>query len=445
MVRMEGGAMEERHLSLITLAKLATGRIGVEEIQQLVIPHLVGVCAGCREIHQELQRLKQEVGHWDEMVVVLEGLDAPELWRRLEPLPYDQQLRQVEEDGGLQTWALCRLLLRKSLEATFHRPDLAVQLAFLAVKISIHLGEAYHRDWVMDLRALAFAYLGNARRVVGELQSAADAFHEAHSHLRRSGTGNPRVEAEILHLEASLRREERRFGAALELLERVIAAYTGEDPDTRDLHLAGQALVKKAYTLEQMGDVEQAIAMLREAAPLVVEERDPRLVLCLRHNLVWFLLPAAGKSEEAAALLPGVKELALRLGNDLDLVRLRWAEGRVAFGSGDRGPAEQAFKEVQREFLERDMGYDAALVSLDLAILYAQEGCIPELKQLALDILPVFSSREVHREAMAALLLFQHACEEERLTVELARQLASLLARERPHSPIARRGSAEPG
>jgi tetratricopeptide (TPR) repeat protein len=436
--------MADRHLSLITLAKLATGRIGVEEIQQLVIPHLVGVCAGCREIHQELQRLKQEVGHWDDMVVVMEGLDAPELWQRLQPLPYDQQLRQVEEDGGLQTWALCRLLLRKSLEATFSRPDLAVQLAFLAVKIALHLGEAYHRDWVMDLRALAFAYLGNARRVVGELQSAADAFHEAYSHLRRSGSGNPRVEAEILDLEASLRRGERRFGAALELLERVIATYTSEDPEIRDLHLAGQALVKKAYTLEQMGDVEQAIAVLREAAPLVVEERDPRLVLCLRHNLLLFLV-AVAKSEEAAALLPEVKKLALRLGNDLDLVRLRWAEGRVAFGSGQRGPAEQAFKEVQREFLEHDMGYDAALVSLDLAILYTQEGCIPELKQLALDILPVFSSREVHREAMAALLLFQHACQEERLTVELARQLASLLERERPHRPVVRRGSAEPG
>jgi len=436
--------MEERHLSLITWAKLITGRIGVEEIQQLVVPHLLGVCAGCREIHQELQRLKREVGHWDEMVVVLEGLDAPELWQRLQPLPYDQQLRQVEEDGGLQTWALCRLLLRKSLEATFHRPDLAVQLAFLAVKIAVHLGEAYHRDWVMDLRALAFAYLGNARRVVGELQSAADAFHEAHAHLRRSGSGNPRVEAEILDLEASLLREERRLDAALELLERVIAAYTGEDPEIRDLHLAGRALVNKATTLEQMGDVEQAIAVLREAAPLVVEERDPRLALCLRQNLVCFL-SATGKSEEAATLLPEVKELALRLGNDLDLVRLRWAEARVAFGSGKRGPAEQAFQEVQREFLERDMGYDAALVSLDLAILYAQEGCIPELKQLALDILPVFSSREVHREAMAALLLFQHACEEERLTVELARQLASLLARERPRGPIVRRGSAEPG
>jgi tetratricopeptide (TPR) repeat protein len=436
--------MEDGHLSLVTLARLATGRIEVEELQRVVIPHLLGVCAGCREIYQELQRLKQEVGHWDEMVAVLEGPDAPDLWRQLQPLPYDQQLRQVEEDGGLQTWALCRLLLRKSLEATSHRPELAVQLAFLAVKIAVHLDDAYDHDWVMDLRALAFAYLGNARRVIGELQSADDAFYEAHSHLRHSGTGNPRVEAEILDLEASLRSDQRRFGEAVDLLDRVIAAYASEDPEVRDPHLAGRALVNKAYTLEHRGDIEPAILALREAMPMIVEERDPRLVLCLKHNLVCFL-SAAGLYQEAATLLPEVTDLAQRLGNDLDLTRLRWAEGRVAVGLGKRGAAEEAFKEVQQEFLERDMGYDAALVSLDLAILYAQEGFIQELKQLALDILPAFSSREVHREAMAALLLFQHACQEERLTVELARQLASLLERERPRGAVARRGSAEPG
>jgi tetratricopeptide (TPR) repeat protein len=436
--------MEERHLSLVTLARLATGRIEAEELQRVVVPHLVGVCAGCREIYQELQRLKGEVGHWDEMVAVGEGTDAPDQWRQLQALPYDQQLRQVEDEGGLQTWALCRLLLRQSLEATLHHPELAVRLAFLAVKIALHLGDAYDRDWVTDLRALAFAYLGNARRVLGELQSADDAFHEARSHLRHGGTGNPRIEAEILDLEASLRRAQCRFEEALDLLDRVVSTYTSEDAEVRDLHLAGQALVKKASTLEQRGEVDQAIPILREAAEMIVEERDPRLVLCLEHNLI-LVLAAAGQHQEAAARLPQVQELARRLGNELDLVRLRWAAGRVAFGLGKLAPAEQAFKEVQRELLERDLGYDAALASLDLAILYAQEGRIPELKQLALDVLPAFSSREVHREAMAALLLFQHACEEERLTVELARQLASLLERERPRGGVARRGSAEPG
>jgi hypothetical protein len=77
------------------------------------------------------------------------------------------------------------------------------------------------------------------------------------------------------------------------------------------------------------------------------------------------------------------------------------------------------------------MGYDAALVSLDLATLHAQEGSIEPLKRLAVELMPVFESRDVHREAIVALLLFQRACEEERLTAEMARQLARELRRQR--------------
>ncbi len=77
------------------------------------------------------------------------------------------------------------------------------------------------------------------------------------------------------------------------------------------------------------------------------------------------------------------------------------------------------------------MGYDAALVSLDLALLYTQEGCVEDLKRLASELMPIFESRDVHREALMALLMFQRACEEERLTVDLVRQLAEHLRRER--------------
>jgi hypothetical protein len=52
-------------------------------------------------------------------------------------------------------------------------------------------------------------------------------------------------------------------------------------------------------------------------------------------------------------------------------------------------------------------------------------------RQLANQILPVFSSREVHREAMAALLLYQQASWEDRLVPPLLVQLAALLERER--------------
>jgi hypothetical protein len=41
----------------------------------------------------------------------------------------------------------------------------------------------------------------------------------------------------------------------------------------------------------------------------------------------------------------------------------------------------------------------------------------------------IFSAQEVHREATAALVLFQRACDEERVTAELISRLAALLRR----------------
>jgi hypothetical protein len=88
-------------------------------------------------------------------------------------------------------------------------------------------------------------------------------------------------------------------------------------------------------------------------------------------------------------------------------------------------------REVREEFFERRMGYDAALVALELAILFIEQGRTLEIKQLAIEVLPLFESREVHREAMGALILFQRAAEQEILTVEMARQVATFLSRER--------------
>jgi hypothetical protein len=56
---------------------------------------------------------------------------------------------------------------------------------------------------------------------------------------------------------------------------------------------------------------------------------------------------------------------------------------------------------------------------------------VEDLKKLAAELMPVFESRDVHREAIVALLMFQRACEEERLTVDLVRQLSEFLRRER--------------
>ncbi len=58
-----------------------------------------------------------------------------------------------------------------------------------------------------------------------------------------------------------------------------------------------------------------------EAESLIEENSDPRLSLLVRFNLAYQSLAAWGY-EEARAMLPDVRELAMRMSNELDLVRV---------------------------------------------------------------------------------------------------------------------------
>ncbi|MFL6237532.1 MAG: hypothetical protein ACJ76N_30710 [Thermoanaerobaculia bacterium] len=418
--------MEDSHLTEETLAKWLSGTLEHDEVLRLVVPHFLARCPVCRERHAEILRLQKEVGHWDPETAVTEGRQAPELWARLDGRPYAEQLREVEESEDLHAWGLCQLVLQKSREATFSDPARGVELANLALRIVRHLGKAYDPNWVTDLRARCFAHLGNARRVLGELRSAEDAFVKAEDCLARSTSGNVEARAEVLDLKSSLRRAQRRLDEALDLVDRALALYreAGEE------HGIGKSLLKRAKILEEGGDFAGAIDELRRASEEIDPAREPQLVAYSRFNLL-SCLAWAERFEDAETLLPEVRAVSEGVGQPLDLVRLRWIEGLIHLGLGRRGPAEAAFREVQGEFLDRQMGYDAALVSLDLARLYAQEGCTEDLKRLAAEMMPVFQSRDVHREAILALLMFQRACEEERLTVDLVRQLSAYLRRER--------------
>lgn len=418
--------MEDYHLSLETLARWLAGSLEHDEVLRLVVPHVLDRCPVCRERRDEIRRLQREVGHWSEEVAVMEGLQAPELWERLAARPYPEQLRAVEADEDLHAWGLCRLILTKSREAVFSDPARAVDLANLALQVVRHLGEAYDPSWILDLRARCFAYLGNARRVLGELRSAEDAFSKANACLSRSGTGNLEVQAEVVSLESSLRRAQRRLPESAELVDMALEIYQ----QTGNRQGVAKSLLKKAKLREEMDDLPGSIKLLRNAASEIDPQRERRLFNVARYNLLG-CLALAERYADAEQLLPEVRDLFLEDAQSIDFLRLQWTEGLIHLGLGRLGPAEAAFREVQREFLARGMGYDAALVSLDLARLYAQEGCVDDLKKLAAELLPVFEARDVHREAIVALLIFQRACEEERTTVEMIREVAGFLRRER--------------
>ena len=313
---------------------------------RLVVPHFLARCPVCRERHAEILRLQKEVGHWDPEIAVIEGRQAPELWARLAGRPYAEQLREVEQSEDLHAWGLCQLLLQKSREATFSDPARGVELANLALRVVRHLGKAYDPNWVMDLRARCFAHLGNARRVLGELRSAEDAFVKAETAWPGAPPGNVEARAEILDLKSSLRRAQRtaRRGAgsgrpsALPV-SRGRRGRTG----SRSRCSSGPRSWRRAEISSG------AIDLLRRTRSEIDPVREPRLLVYGRFNLLIALL--LGEDYRGGGAPPaGRRHPPPRSGQPLDLVRLRWVEGNVDLGLGRLGPAEAAFREVQREF-----------------------------------------------------------------------------------------------
>jgi tetratricopeptide (TPR) repeat protein len=187
-----------------------------------------------------------------------------------------------------------------------------------------------------------------------------------------------------------------------------------------------RALIKQAMTIGYAGQPERAIELDRRALAMIDEASQPRLAMSATTNLVQDL-QAAGRLDEALALVPEARRLELAHGSGTDLRRLRWTEGVLARDTGDLETAERLLLEVREELVEDGNAYDAALVSLELAVLYAEEGRAADTRRLAEEMLPIFQSHDIGREAMASLMLFQQAALAERLTAGLAREVAQAM------------------
>lgn len=320
--------------------------------------------------------------------------------------------------GDLDWWpdleAFIERVCTASVDAAAHDAARALDLARLALNVAeLAPGPS---AWLSRLRGWAWGFVGNAQRVGSVLPAAAASFASA-STLWRAGTSAPGsrlAEWRLLDLEASLRRDQRQFPAALDLLDRALA---GAPTAAR-----GRILLKKAYTLEQGGEIAGALAALREAAPLVDAAGEPRQSLALRHNLA-LVLCQLGRYAEAEAGLPELRARTPGLGNDLDRLRVRWVTARVSAGRGRRGEAVAELDEVREDFARRRIAYDSALVSLELAILHLEDGHGAEARALVESMLWIFDAQGVGRETLAALSVFRQAAESETLTLALARRV----------------------
>lgn len=359
-----------------------------------------------------------------------EARRAPELLRELLALPAAERRGRIRGGRRFRTAALVHHLRERAREEGFRDPALSLELAELAVEVADALapGNVVPGAVGQELRALAWASLGNAQRVASDLFAAERSFRTALAFPVLA----PEHRVELLSLLGSLRIDQVRYGEAREVLEEAVALC-----QRMDHACEAKLLTKLAQAWGEAGEPEAALPHLDRALQFL-GGGETRLGLFVEHYLVQMRLES-GDVDQAAKQFRELQSAYQAAGHDFGVEqRRKWLAGRLAAAGGASREAETLLREVREAFGQRDLAYDYALVSLDLAILLVEEGRAADVAELAGEMVPLFASREIHGHALAALALFQQSAAANTVTVPFLRRLATYLrsARRNPYLPV---------
>lgn len=364
---------------------------------------------------------------WVELRARIDRQQAVLTWEKLKRKGKEDRLTLIRKTQECRNWALAELLCAESIKAAPDSAQRALDLAELAEEVAARVrGD---EAWRKRVQGYAGVHVGNAQRVLGQLRVSDGKFAKALPLWKDGAVGDPGLlnEARVLGIVASLRLEQGRYKEAVEALDKGLEV--DRHGETKNL------LIQRAYALELLGDYHASIAVLQRAAILWARDPERRLQWVLLQNLTGNLCHLR-RFEEAAACLGKVNALALELGNGLDALRTRWYAAWVAAGLGRRREAIAGLEHVRDAFAAEGIGFDTALATLELAVLYLEEGRTREVRQLALGLAWVFQEEGVHQHALAALRLFCEAAQAETLTTDFARKLADYLYRARQNPQL---------
>ncbi len=348
------------------------------------------------------------------------GFDPEAVWETLRDLSPEDQLARIRQQHADAGRAMFELLSEKSRVEGRRDRQRGVQLAELALK-SLDLCAVALGDELPGLRALGWARLGNARRLALGFTAAEEAFRQSAFEWGIAGAClEPGIEAEILALKAAFRAMLHRFSEAQELVDQALERLEPE----RQPRLLAQTLIVRASIAGAAAKLEASIVDLRRALELV-EPDDGRLRLTICHNLATACMDA-GRFSEAGEILPVARDLCSTHGEPLERFQLRWVEGRVAKGLDRTALAKKHFMASHSGFVEAGETAHAAVVAVELALIYCEHGR-PEVLRYAAEAIPILDGFKIRSEAVAARRLLALALARKHVTPEVLREVRTAL------------------
>jgi tetratricopeptide (TPR) repeat protein len=323
---------------------------------------------------------------------------------------------------SLQGLGVLRALLDRSWAVRHENPQEMVELARFAVSLAGKLNPRWHKEReAADWQARAWGELGNALRARDDLDEAERAFGTAFSFLLQ-GSGDLRLKAKLHDLYASYLGARRRFDLAFTALDIVHSTYL----ELGDAHLAGRALLIKALYTFYNNEPEKAMRVNNAGMALIEERQEPDLFFMATYNQLLFRV-ACGQFVEAR------RELFRQLGKFKHLGRVNQLkvlglQAQINAGLKKWASAEHGFSQVIKGFEQEGMGFHAAFLSLELALVWMHQGRYAETQELIPRAYEAFVSLGI-KEAFGAMMVLKEAFEKQMGTVELLEDVVEFLRR----------------
>jgi tetratricopeptide (TPR) repeat protein len=418
-----------QHLSRLLLKAVIQGDLPVGLVTRIAMEHMLKLCPECRHEYDLMKaalaaRVKTPqpqvlssvlTSHIEDLRSRTRG--AKRDFTELMKLPVEERAGRIARARHrFRGSHLVHLLLDNSQEVIARSPYEALHLAEMANAVALQGRDFY-------LHVLVLAHIGNASRAAGKFSEADEFFSQARQTIVGCGLDeDPALLARVDDLESSLRIDQSRLDEGEELLARALFLYSmAEAPPVTK----ARVLVKLGVLYQRRGDLGAAVDVARAALNAVPPRGDFRLYFAALYNLATFLVDM-GDTKEATKLLAENQEIFADVSEPLHLIRITGLRGKIAAVAGDLAMAEEALLKTRDGFLAcgNAFAYDAAIVSLDLALLYAKQDRTADLQSTVAAMIPIFEANELHREALAAVVLLQESLQREKKSqIVLMREL----------------------
>lgn len=427
-----------------TLGQFLLSHLSAQEVK-VTTAHLLGGCDRCRQEMSLLATVMFTPGAAPEVQLSAEqdaafdrsisaaftkaldverrlGAERETAARKAEDLL--QHLETASLPEGTITWGLCESLLEKSRALRYSDAAGMLRMADLARLAADRLDrEVYGDERRTDMQARTWAELANAYRVAEDFAQAEVAMACALD-LRARGTGDPLLYARIADLDATLLVAQRRFKEAFLRLDLAYAIHLRYS----DSHEVGRIVLLRGLYTGYAGKPEEGLQLLVRGLSMIDRSRDAKLVFHTLHNILLSRIEL-GEFAQAQRQLQSMRPLYAAHAGWLDRVKLLRLEGEIAAGLGDLVTAEATFQQIREDLNDAGLGYQAALVSLDLAGVWLRQNRTPEVRGLVSEIVSSFQVLGVEREALSAIHLLQDALQRDQATLEVVRLVGGILRR----------------